>query len=124
MERDALIAAALAQLARLFGPEALAPLAVHLQDWAEEADTATLADAQPLSAHRDPIDPGLPPPGADRIHLAGSEFAAGFPGYLEGAVVAAERAVEALRRALSVGHSGGASASPPWWPPGAGSGTG
>lgn len=112
MGRDALIAAALAQLARLFGPEALAPMAVHLQDWAEEADTATPADAQPLSAHPGPVDPALPPPWADRMHLAGSEFAAGFPGYLEGAVVAAERAVEALRRALSVRHSGGVGGTP------------
>ena len=106
--RDALIAAALAQLARLFGPEASAPLAVHLQDWAEEAYTATPADAQPLSAHPDPIDPGLSAPWSDRIHLAGSEFAAEFPGYLEGAVVAAERAVESLQRALSVRTSDGA----------------
>ncbi|MDH4392552.1 MAG: FAD-dependent oxidoreductase [Aquabacterium sp.] len=109
MGRDALIAAALAQLARLFGPEALAPRAVHLQDWAEESDTATPADAQPLSAHPHPIDPGLPAPWADRIHLAGSEFASEFPGYLEGAVVAAERAVESLRHTLSMRTPDGAS---------------
>jgi monoamine oxidase len=39
----------------------------------------------------------LPAPGRERIHLAGSEFAPDFPGYLEGAVLAAERAVDALQ---------------------------
>ncbi len=40
--RQALIDLALAQWARLFGPDALAPRAVRLQDWADEAPTATL----------------------------------------------------------------------------------
>ncbi len=100
MGRQALVDAAVAQLARLFGPEALAPQAVHLQDWADEADTATPADAQPASAHPVPISTALPAPWRDRIHLAGSEFAPDFPGYLEGALHAAERAVHALQAQL------------------------
>lgn len=100
MGRQVLIGASVAQLGRLFGPEALTPLAVYLQDWAEEAETATPADASPASAHPAPISSVLPAPWRDRVHLAGSEFAPGFPGYLEGAVIAAERAVDALQTQL------------------------
>ncbi len=97
MGRQALVDAAVAQLARLFGPEALTPQAVHLHDWADEAETATPADAQPASAHPTPMSTALPVPWRDRVHLAGSEFAPDFPGYLEGAVQAAEQAVYALQ---------------------------
>jgi monoamine oxidase len=47
----------------------------------------------------------LPAPWRDRIHLAGSEFAPDFPGYLEGAVLAAERAVDALQAQLRSGNA-------------------
>jgi monoamine oxidase len=95
--RQDLVEAALAQLARLFGPAAGAPQAVHLQDWADERETATPADAQPASAHPVPVSTVLPAPWLGRVHLAGSEFATEFPGYLEGALLAAERAVHALQ---------------------------
>ena len=101
--------AAMAQLARLFGPEALTPQAVHLQDWAGEVETATDSDAQPASAHPAPISTVLPAPWRDRVYLAGSEFAPDFPGYLEGAVLAAERAVHALQ-AQRVAHPAAAPA--------------
>ncbi len=97
MGRQALIDAAMAQLARLFGPEALAPQAVYLQDWAQEAETATPADAQPGGEHPVPISTALPAPWQGCVHLAGTEFAPDFPGYLEGAVCAAERAVRELQ---------------------------
>ncbi len=95
--RQALVDAALTQLARLFGPAALTPQSVHLQDWADEAATATAADAQPDSVHPALLSTVLPAPWCDHVHLAGSEFAPDFPGYLEGAVQAAERAVGALQ---------------------------
>jgi monoamine oxidase len=104
MGRQALIDASVAQLGRLFGAEALTPRAVYLQDWAEEAETATPADAQPASAHPAPMSTALLAPWRDRIHLAGSEFAPGFPGYLEGAVLAAELAVDALQAHLGSGN--------------------
>jgi monoamine oxidase len=100
MGRQALIDASVAQLGRLFGDQALTPQAVVLHDWAEDAETATLADAAPASAHPAPMSTALPAPWRDRIHLAGSEFAPDFPGYLEGAVLAAERAVDALQAQL------------------------
>lgn len=97
MGRQALIAASVAQLGRLFGAQALTPQTVVLQDWAGCAETATPADASPASAHPAPMSTALPARWRDRIHLAGSEFAPDFPGYLEGAVLAAERAVDALQ---------------------------
>lgn len=97
MGRQALIDASVAQLGRLFGAEALAPQTVVLQDWAEETATATPADAQPAATHPAPMSTALPEPWRDCIQLAGSEFAPDFPGYLEGAVLAAERAVAALQ---------------------------
>lgn len=100
MGRQALIDASVAQLGRLFGAQALTPQAVHLQDWAEDAETATPADASPASTHPAPMSTALPAPWCDRIQLAGSEFAPDFPGYLEGAVLAAERAVDALQAQL------------------------
>jgi monoamine oxidase len=100
MGRQALIDASVAQLGRLFGAQALTPQGVVLQDWAEDAETATPADAPPASAHPAPMSTALPAPWRDRIHLAGSEFAPDFPGYLEGAVLAAERAVDALQAQL------------------------
>lgn len=104
MGRQALIDASVAQLGRLFGAQALTPQAVVLQDWAEDAETATPADASPASAHPAPLSTSLPAPWRDRIHLAGSEFAPDFPGYLEGAVRAAERAVDALQAQLRSGN--------------------
>jgi monoamine oxidase len=105
MGRQALIDASVAQLGRLFGTPALAPQAVHLQDWAEDAETATPADASPAAAHPAPMSTTLPAPWRDRIHLAGSEFAPDFPGYLEGAVLAAERAVDALQAQIDSGST-------------------
>ena len=105
MGRHALIDASVAQLGRLFGAQALTPHAVHLQDWADDAETATPADASPASAHPAPMSTALPAPWRDSIHLAGSEFAPNFPGYLEGAVLAAERAVDALQAHLRSGST-------------------
>lgn len=104
MGRQPLIDASVAQLGRLFGAPALMPQAVHLQDWAEDVDTATPADASPAAAHPAPMSTALPAPWCNRVHLAGSEFAPSFPGYLEGAVLAAERAVAALQAQLGLGH--------------------
>lgn len=110
MGRQALIDASVAQLGRLFGDQALTPQAVVLQDWAEDAQTATPADASPASPHPAPMSTALPAPWRDRIHLAGSEFAPDFPGYLEGAVLAAEQAVDALQGQLGSGNKRSSSA--------------
>lgn len=93
--RDGLVRLALAQLERLFGVSAATPQAVHLKDWSEDACTATPADATLAAGHPVYACAALAPPWEGRVHLAGSEFASNFGGYLEGALEAAERAVAA-----------------------------
>ena len=86
-----------AQLTRLFGPDAAAPIALHVKDWAHDPLTATGLDQQPLYAH-----PSYGLPHAldrlwdGRLIFAGTEVAPQFGGYLEGALEAAENAVALL----------------------------
>ena len=86
----------LAQLVRLFGPQAATPLWSGVQDWAREPLTASSADQQPLAYHPMYGDPVVPGDWADRLWLAGTERSANYGGYLEGALEAAEAAVKAL----------------------------
>lgn len=81
-----------AQLVRLFGERAAAPLGEALQDWAADPLTATDDDQDAAGHHA-----AAPPIGADRGAWQGrligiaSEWSPQFPGYLAGAVDAAER---------------------------------
>ena len=85
------------QLARLFGTPAAAPIAEFIKDWALDPLTATDTDAQAPEAHAD-APPATPGDGPWRGRLRGiaSEWSVQFPGYLAGAVDAAEHAVSAL----------------------------
>jgi monoamine oxidase len=89
------VEACLAQLARLFGPEAAAPSWHMLQDWSAEPFTAHADDATD-GRHPEPMPSRLPAPWDDRVRLAGSEHAQEHPGYLEGAVAAANTVVDTL----------------------------
>lgn len=98
----ALKQACLDQLARLFGPEALNPQATILKDWAADPLTATTEDRSG-GGHPDPSSTlwvtGI---WRDRLSLGGSEASPIEPGYMAGAVVAAERAVaEVVRRLIA-----------------------
>ncbi|MEO1316576.1 MAG: FAD-dependent oxidoreductase [Pseudomonadota bacterium] len=104
--RTELESAIISQLTHLFGPCATNPLAVMLQDWAAEAETAVEADRNPPAGH--PAYGTAPPLAAlaaRGLHVAGSEVAAQDGGFLEGALVAAEAAAAALgggtRRSLT-----------------------
>ncbi|MEM1316044.1 MAG: FAD-dependent oxidoreductase, partial [Pseudomonadota bacterium] len=104
---EALKSACLAQLARLFGPEAAAPDAVLFKDWA--ADPATAAPRDLSEPPRHPPG-GLPPlsgPWSGRLRFAGSEHAdpasGAAPGYVEGALAAGEAAADAAAAALAPG---------------------
>jgi monoamine oxidase len=93
----ALNAAILAQLAALYGKPAAQPVTFYYQDWARERFTATDFDQPPMREH--PVY--QPPAGKTAIwdhtlHFAGSETASQHGGYLEGALVSAERAVAGL----------------------------
>ena len=90
---EMLVAAAIQQLVRLFGPHAASPSGTLFKDWAADPLTATHADQ---CAGGPPAAIGQPWIGEawrDHVSLAGSETADFEPGYLAGAVDAAERAV-------------------------------
>ena len=88
---ERLEAMAIAQLGRLFGPEAAAPLQVLVKDWAIDEWTAVPADRSGPAGH---------PPGGvpqelqglwgSRLLVAGSELAPMSPGLMEGALELAE----------------------------------
>lgn len=101
---SALTKACLEQLARLFGPEALTPRATIFKDWAADSLTATQADRNG-GAHPE-ISAAAWVTGIWQQHLslAGSETSTTEPGYMAGAVSAAERAVAKVMQHL--GDSG------------------
>ncbi|HBK06953.1 MAG TPA: amine oxidase [Acetobacteraceae bacterium] len=84
----------LAQLTRLFGPQAEQPVAVFVADWSVDPYTATPADCEPPTGHP---EYGAPPRFGgvwdERLAFAGTEVASEFGGYLEGALEAAVAAV-------------------------------
>jgi monoamine oxidase len=106
-DNEALQDAVIAQLTRLFGPDAAAPRQLIVKDWAHDPYTATELDQTSLAAHP---DYGLPVAMQglwdDRLLFAGTEVAAQFGGYIEGALEAAERALNALisDRSGATGH--------------------
>lgn len=91
--KESLIRASVAQLARLFGPKAAEPLATFFKDWAADSFTSTdadeIAEGHPVPHSRQWIAGKW----AQHVSLAGSETSATDPGYLAGALEAAERAV-------------------------------
>lgn len=83
------------QLARLFGPQAGRPRADALVDWAADPLTATEADLHGSDQHpRAPAAGAARGPWRGRLTGIGSEWSPQFPGYLAGAVDAAERGVK------------------------------
>ncbi|WP_372675372.1 MULTISPECIES: flavin monoamine oxidase family protein [Pseudomonadota] len=86
--------AAIAQLARLFGPLAAKPLDVFLKDWSDDVATATRADRMPPAAH--PTYGAIP--STARLIFAGSEASPVEGGFLEGALAAADAAHACLRK--------------------------
>ncbi|MFC3165799.1 flavin monoamine oxidase family protein [Ciceribacter thiooxidans] len=94
--RDAIINASIAQLAQLFGPEALDPISTLIKDWADDPLTATpldqIAGDHPQGGRREWVDQTW----RNWISLAGSETAINDPGYLAGAIEAGEGAAMTL----------------------------
>lgn len=86
-----------AQLVRLFGPEAAMPRAEFVKDWAREPHTATAADQDGASQHASapPSEVGTGV-WSGRIVGIASEWSQQFPGYVAGAVEAADSGVRAL----------------------------
>jgi monoamine oxidase len=96
VSQEALISAAVEQLARLFGPQAGEPRATLLKDWATDPRTATEADSRASGHPTVTHAPWVTGAWADRLSLVGSETSATEPGYLAGAVEASGRAAFAV----------------------------
>ena len=95
----------IAQLSRLFGPDAAAPARLYIKDWAFDPHTSTDADKAPLYAHPAyGMPPALTHLWEGHLHCAGTEVAAQFGGFIEGALEAAEAAMQALDVASGVGE--------------------
>ncbi|WP_312689410.1 FAD-dependent oxidoreductase [Kosakonia sp.] len=85
-----------AQLVRLFGEEAATPRAEYLKDWAADPFTATRRDLALQAGHT--VPPPSPAEGVWRNTITGiaSEWSSTFPGYLAGAIEAAEAGVRRI----------------------------
>lgn len=91
----------LAQLGRLFGDKASRPAKLHVKDWALDGHTATEADKAPLYAHPHyGLAQSMQNLWDGRLHFGGTEVAPQFGGYLEGALEAAENALDTLNRTM------------------------
>lgn len=87
-----LVQASVAQLARLFGPRAAQPQTTLIKDWSTDLLTATASDQSAEGHPRPSRGAWITGMWAERVSLAGSETSATDPGYLAGALEAAERA--------------------------------
>ncbi len=86
-----------AQLGRLFGPEAAEPRELFIKDWAFDPYTATSSDKAHLYAHPSyGLAPEMKNLWDNKLLFAGTEVAPTFGGYIEGALEAAERALNSL----------------------------
>ena len=84
------------QLVAMFGPSAAEPEALHIRDWRAESHTSP-AGVERLTAYewfgdRRYAGPAL----GGRLHWSSTETSPDFPGHIEGALVAAQRAARAV----------------------------
>jgi monoamine oxidase len=100
-------AAVLAQLARLFGPQAALPLAVETMDWSREPLTAGAGKAPRGNPRANYGDRAFARPvggGAGVLLLwSSTETGEDAPGHIEGALSAADRAIALIVRAAAGG---------------------
>ena len=94
-----------AQMVRLFGTQANTPTAEYIKDWAQDPFTAMPADVSGTGQHA--VAPASKPTAGewqDCLTGCGSEWSEAFPGYVAGAIDAANRAVQGLPNVVV--HSG------------------
>ena len=90
-----------AQLVRLFGAEAENPKREYLKDWAQEPFTATAADISSDGQHASaPVSKATSGIWENCLTGIGSEWSMQFPGYLAGAIDAANKGVQDLPESL------------------------
>lgn len=96
-DEQALKAAILAQLRKLFGEQASSPIALIVKDWALDMNTATHRDTEQLRAHPVYGTPlALQNLWNGKLQFAATEFAPHFGGFAEGAIEAAENSFAAF----------------------------
>ncbi|GLR27037.1 NAD(P)/FAD-dependent oxidoreductase [Limnobacter litoralis] len=100
LDNEQLKALAVEQLSQLFGPAAANPLAVHHQEWGNDALLSTADDLQGTGQHPHYARRTLPQPWAELVQLAGTENSPEAGGYLEGALESAQWAVQHIQRAI------------------------
>ena len=99
---DVLRAHCRAQLARLFGERAATPRAEAIKDWALDPHTATLADRDPATHHAMvPAATAASGPWHGRLVGIASEWSPQFPGYVAGAIEAADLGVRDFLQSTS-----------------------
>tara|TARA_R110000744_G_scaffold87515_2_gene170840 strand:+ start:3866 stop:5014 length:1149 start_codon:yes stop_codon:yes gene_type:complete len=92
-----LIQACLDQLAFFYGDDAYSTQSCHIKDWSQDPFTATEQDINESAKHPEFNYNGLDHELQSlKLYLAASEFARHDPGYLEGALDAAERVIEQI----------------------------
>ena len=86
-----------AQFVRLFGPEAANPVAEWLMDWSQSPLTATAVDELSAGVHpTPPVDRVEAGAWHQRLTGVASEWSRSYPGYIAGAIEAAQAGVSAL----------------------------
>jgi monoamine oxidase len=89
-------AAVVEQLVAMFGPDAAAPEAVHIRDWRAESNTSPVG-VERLTSYEWFGDRRYAEPAAGgRLHWSSTETSPDYPGHIEGALVAAQRAARAV----------------------------
>ena len=102
---EKLARACLDQFARIFGEEARAPIATIFKDWAADPLTATAEDRAAAGCAVPGDAPWVLGAWRRRLALASSETSPSEPGYLAGAVAAAQRAFAEVLSKLNAGKN-------------------
>lgn len=91
----AIVQACVTQFEQLFGPDAGSPVELFYTDWAQDPQTATDLDQQPLMHHPAYGRPKpLRTPVGERVFVTSTELAPEMGGFLEGALAAADEAAQ------------------------------
>ncbi len=95
-EPDRLKSDAIAQLEKMYGPDAANPLDIILQDWATEEFTATETDQITSQHPAYGLRPGMAALADKGLLFASTEMAPQFGGFIEGALEASRDALKQL----------------------------
>ena len=87
----------LAQLSQLFGEQAALPSSYYLKDWSQDCWVATSQDIDELPQHPQvSLHAGAKGLDQQRLYFCGAEYASSEAGYVEGALMAADKVLGLL----------------------------